>query len=150
MREYQQSRVYDWEQHHVPKGEWIPFGEIQTHINHLWDAMGLKFPPRLEQMPKQNRKWAGAANRDKVQIPIAGCSTRTLLHELAHTMTMNLDGLGHQHNEFFVGMYIVLIERFLRVAAPLLHYTAKISGVNSTLNQTPSIADTGIFYKENS
>lgn len=147
MNDYQVSRVYAWEQRHVPNGDWIPFDKAQAAVNHIWDTFGLQYPPKVKAMAPNVKKWAGAANRHKVLLPARGCNSRVLLHELAHSMTMNLENVGHQHNEYFVGMYIALVERFMNVAGPLLHHTAMISGVKSIVGVTPTITDSGIFYK---
>jgi hypothetical protein len=147
MRDFQQYRVYDWQFKHVPAGEWIPFERAQEHVNHIWSAMSLSYPPMVSMMAANVTKWAGKANRGGIYLPAKGCNTRTLLHELAHSMTMDIDGLGHQHNEYFVGMFIVLIERFLKVPGPMLHYTAKLEGVNAKMGVQPSITDGGVFYR---
>ena len=146
MHDYQQNRVYAWEQKDVPAGDWIPFENVQESINYIWFQMGLKYSPKVSLM-RDSIKWAGKANRNKVFIPAAGCSSQTLLHELAHSMTMNQDGVGHQHNEYFVGIYMILIEKFMNIAAPVLWYTAKLNRVKYKIGVKPTIIDSGVFYR---
>lgn len=127
MRDFQKSRVYKWE-NQFPEGDWIDFYTAQIVVDYVWKDMGLEYPPKVQSMHKNDRH-AGKANRLSVLIPENGCSTKTLLHELAHSLTFDIDGAGNWHGVWFVGVYMKLMEKFLGVPLPLLWYSANAEGV---------------------
>lgn len=65
----------------------------------------------------------------------------TVLHEVAHSM-LDLGELGgHQHNEFFVGLFMELLETYLGYEKLILFYTANKANVKFELNVKPIIID---------
>lgn len=131
-REFQRSKVYKWEQKHVPSGKRISFNDAQAYVNKVWAAEGLKYPPLIEELAKQTRRWAGKGNRNHVWIPATGASEHTLLHELAHTLTMTIHGEADDdsaHGPDFVGMFIKLVAKHMGVSQFELWYTAKLNNV---------------------
>lgn len=140
MKDYQQSACYKWESY-LPEGERIRFKKIQAYVDHVWSDMGLEYPPRVEVMPKHTKRWLGQANRMKLWFPTDGASEKTILHELAHCMTMNVDGVGHQHNKYFVGMYIVLLNKYMMINIFMLWYSAEKHRVEYEKWMTPRVTD---------
>lgn len=129
MRDYQKSTVYKWERQNIKSGAFIGFKNIQDYVNETWDKMGLKYPPIVKPLPNQVRKIGGDATRTVVRFPDTGTFEATILHELAHSMTATIDGPSHQHNEYFVGMVMVLYEKFLGVDPFFMWYTAQKDGI---------------------
>lgn len=130
-RDFQRSRVYAWEFEAIPAGRMIAFEEIQGYVNRVWAAEGLKFPPIVRPMPKQVTRWAGKGNRESVWFPEKGALERTILHELAHSMTCTIDGGAFDlHGPEFVGQYMKLAAAHLSgVSIFALWFTAQRDGV---------------------
>ncbi len=143
MKDYQQYKVYSWESS-FPEGQWVPYDQCQSIIDYIWFDMKLKNSPRLK--PLLGHKWAGKANRLNVFLPERGASTKTIIHELAHSMTMNVDGLGHQHGPRFVGVYMVMLEKYIKLPMAMLVYTAKKDNVDFDLYAKPAITDEEINH----
>lgn len=93
MRDFQQNKVYTWETQ-FPSGRIIEFDFIQGYVNYVWEDLGLKYPPKVRPIAKQTRKWAGKANRYSVWLHETGSTEHTILHELAHSLTIDIDGNG--------------------------------------------------------
>lgn len=147
QRDYQQQRVYDWEAT-LPKGKKIAYDNIQEYINRVWEDMGLKYPPKVMPMPKQMQKALADANRYHIRFRDYGATEQTILHEMAHSMTMNLDGKGHQHNDVFVGVYMTLLEKYLGLAPFMLWYSAEKCKVDYVKFAKPRIVDTAELNKD--
>jgi hypothetical protein len=142
--DYQKSKLYKWEQTHVNPVDtaYVPFDNIQNVVNHIWKEMGLEYPPRVKPMPKQVTKWAGDANRLVIRFPEHGAKTVTIIHELAHSMTADLDGASMQHGPGFVGVYMRLLDKFIPgLNLLVLMHTANEMGVKFNILQTPTILD---------
>ncbi len=142
--DYQKSRLYSWEQVHVNPvdRQLVPYDNVQNVINHVWSEMGLLYPPRVTPMHKNVTKWAGSANRLVVNIPEHGATTITILHEIAHSMTMDLEGAGFQHGPGFVGVFMRLLDRFVpALNLPVLMFTASQMNVKFNITQQPTILD---------
>lgn len=131
-REYQKSKVYDWEEANIPKGQSIKFADAQAYVNEVWAALGLKYPPIVHELPKQTRKWAGKGHRNGVWLPTT-TNERVILHELAHSLTMTLHGFADAddtgHGPEFVGMYIQLVGKFMGLSTFALWFSAEKFGI---------------------
>jgi hypothetical protein len=65
-------------------------------VDAIWAEMGLCFPPKVEQLPRQARSTVADANRLSIRLPDTSPSW-WLLHELAHAMTSTHDGRSDGH-----------------------------------------------------
>ena len=128
-RDDQRSKVYKWERDFLFKSDEISFHDIQSYVNYVWQDMGLKYPPMVQEMPAQATTKGGDATRTVVRFPRYGSRKAVVLHELAHSMTGNIGGMSHRHGEKFVGVYMGLLEKYLNIPMPLLWYTAERDGV---------------------
>jgi hypothetical protein len=54
------------------------------------------------------------------------------LHELAHAMTSHADGRSDGHGPIFVGIYVQLIERYLRLDQQMLIDSLHDTGIEIT------------------
>lgn len=141
MRDFQQHRLYRWESQ-FPEGSWVAYENVQGIINHVWSAMGYEHPPLVRPL-HPNDKAAARGDRLGIYIPKMGVSTKTILHELAHSITGRIDGSTNMHNEFFVGVYMHLLEKFMNVPKPLQWYSAQKDGLE--FEKFPNLN----FVKEN-
>lgn len=139
MNDFQQNRVYAWEST-LPAGGLIKIENAQSIVNHVWAAEHLEYPPQVELIHHNVKKSAGMANRLSIWLQPT-VTLKTILHEMAHSMTMELDGMGHQHNGWFVGVYAKLIEKYLDVSMPVMLYTASKFGVQLNAMAYPIFLD---------
>lgn len=120
MRDYQKQKCYDWQNKfiHIRDTQEVEFENIQNIINYIWKEMRLEFPPLLNFSNKKNIIAEG--NRHKIiWSNNHKAYTWLICHELAHSMT------DAGHGPKFVGMYMKLLEKFVGIPMPYLHYTAK-------------------------
>lgn len=140
MRDYQRQRVYDWEQHFVAKFDngTVSFENAQNIVNYIWEKESLSYPPVIKELPPQNKIYAATGSRTAIQIPKV-TQTWIILHELAHSMTSDVDGSSHWHNPTFVGIYANLLVKYLNIDLSYILYTLKMSKVDFDLFARPSI-----------
>jgi hypothetical protein len=108
--------VYAWEDRVVAPHDrtQIPFPAAQDMVNAIWSEMGLRYPPRVEPLPAQAR--CRIADADRLTIRLAPLTPSwCLLHELAHAMTTTQDGHSDGHGPVFMGIYVQLLCRYLRL-----------------------------------
>jgi hypothetical protein len=140
MRDYQQSKVYNWEAKHVTPGGRIEFNQAQAIVDHVWKEEGLYFPPRVKPIDCRTTKWAGKADRLRIILQ-PSVTMQTLLHELAHSMTARISGESNMHGPQFVGVYTKLIEKYLGMSLPVLLYTQQKEGVDCDIMASPIFLD---------
>ena len=58
-RDHQRSKVYDWEERFVAPYDTtsISFAQAQGMVNAIWTEMGLRFPPKIECLPRLALPW---------------------------------------------------------------------------------------------
>jgi hypothetical protein len=114
-RDYQRSRVYAWENRVIAPRDpsVVLFPEAQGMVNAIWTEMGLQYPPKVELLPKQARNTVASADGLSIFL---GERTPSwcLLHELAHDMT-STDEISDGHSSQFMGVYLKLLARYLRM-----------------------------------
>jgi len=64
-RDRQRSKVYAWEERFVAPRDpsSIVFAQAQGMVDAIWAEMGLRFPPKVEPLPRQARSMVADANR---------------------------------------------------------------------------------------
>jgi hypothetical protein len=143
-RDYQQSAVYRWEDMVIARLDrsQVKFKDIQPLVNYVWQQEGLLYPPKVVPFHKNMKRLAGTGSRTQLQFPAAETTpTWIILHEIAHSMTSNFEGLSHMHNENYVGVYMKLVAMYLRADLMMLEHTAIQMGVKYNLNAKPSFID---------
>ncbi|HEY2133853.1 MAG TPA: hypothetical protein VGH36_12915 [Acetobacteraceae bacterium] len=115
-RDGQRARVYAWEDRVVGPRDptTLPFAAAQGLVDAIWAEMGLRFPPAVERMPAQATTRLADASRLVIRLP-AQTPSWCVLHELAHAMTTTHDGVSDGHGATFMGMYVRLLVRYLRL-----------------------------------
>jgi len=105
-------RLYAWEDAEVAPRDLsrVPFARLQSLVDHVWAAEGLRFPPRVRPLPRQARRTLARASRTAIEAP-AELPTWVLLHELAHALTSTAEEESDGHGPRFVGMYLRLLAR---------------------------------------
>jgi hypothetical protein len=97
----------------------IPFAAASAMVDAIWSEMGLRYPPSVERLPRHARTTLASANRLSLFLPQETPSW-CLLHELAHAMSSTQDGHSDGHGPIFVGLYVQLLARYLRLDAGAL------------------------------
>lgn len=143
-RDYQRSRVYSWDWNHVSKLDksQLSFDQAKMMVTAIWMSEGLINPPDVLEMPKQERKAFAKANRNSVFFPTdKTIPTWIVLHELAHSLTNTVDGNGDRHGADFVGVYMKLLVKYLKMPLPLLMFTAQKEKVDFNIGAKYYILD---------
>lgn len=119
----QRQRVYEWEDRVVAPlagPATIDFAAAQGMVDAIWAELGLRYPPRVEPLPPQARRRVADANRLRLRLP-PHCPAWVLLHELAHALSSTAEGRSDGHGPLFMGLYLQLLTRYLRLPEePLL------------------------------
>ena len=117
-RDGQRQRVYDWDNRTIAPRDrsCIPFAAARGIVDAVWTEAGLRFPPRVELLPSSTRYRIGDADRLTIRLSPSTPSW-CLLHELAHAMTTTHDGSSDGHGPAFMGLYVGLLARYLRLDA---------------------------------
>jgi hypothetical protein len=137
-RDHQRSKVYAWEERFVAPRDpsAIAFAEAQGMVDAVWAEMGLRFPPKVERLPRQAR--ATVADATRLSIRLADTSPSWwLLHELAHAMSTTHDGQSDGHGAVFMGLYARLLVRYLRVPINALITSLKADGIAADMHAEP-------------
>ena len=141
-RDRQRTRVYAWEKQFIaPRDQTsIAFPQAQGIVDAVWADMGLRFPPRIERLPRQARCLAADATRIAIRLPQSSPSW-LLLHELAHALSSTHDGVSDGHGPVFVGFYAQLLARYMRVPTEELTQSLAAFGVEADLRARPIFID---------
>jgi hypothetical protein len=141
-RDHQRARVYAWEDRvvapHAP--DLIPFAAAQAMVDAIWAEMGLRWPPKVERLPPQATVRQADASRLRLRLPEA-LPSWILLHELAHAMTSTAEGETDGHGPRFMGLYLQLLERYLRLPAASLLASLPEAGIGADPLARPVFLD---------
>ncbi len=123
-------RLYAWEDQVVAPRDTslVPFAQLQSLVDHVWAAEGLRYPPRVRPLPRQARRTVARATRLAIEAPPA-LPSWVLLHELAHAMTSTAEGESAGHGPAFVGLYLRLLVRHARMPEDELARSLRAAGI---------------------
>lgn len=144
--DYQQKRVYAWEREAISAHDKsnIPFTQVQSIIDYIWANEGWKYPPKVKLLSGQQKKGAWArGNRHGIWIRPEGLPTWVLLHELAHTLStsVEIEDVSLGHGKSFVGLYMQLVSKYLKLDLPVLMFLAKKYNVKFDITARPIFLD---------
>jgi len=74
----------------------------QSIVDYVWTQAGRTHPPKVVAISKTATRSVATANRLRIRIPRHGIKTTVLLHEVAHSMTGDIDKPG-DHGVAFAG-----------------------------------------------
>lgn len=140
MRDLQRSRVYAWEDAVVAPRDRsaIPFEQAQMLVTGVWLAEQVLYSPRVEPMARQARRTWATGSRTAIRLPQdRPTPTYVILHEVAHALSSTVDGDTDAHGPDFVGLYMGLLDRRLKIPMPLLMFTAAQHDVTFNLAAKP-------------
>ena len=141
-RDRQRTKVYAWEEQFVAPRDAssIAFEQAQRMVDTIWAEMGLRFPAKVEPLPRQARSTVADANRLSIRLADVSPSW-WLLHELAHAMSSTYDGQSDGHGPKFMGLYAQLLTRYLRVPTDALLKSLLRAGVAIDTQAAPVFVD---------
>jgi hypothetical protein len=141
-RDRQRNKVYAWEERFVAPRDpsSIAFAQAQGMVDAIWGEMGLRFPPKVERLPRQARSTVADATRLSIRLPDSSPSW-WLLHELAHAMSTTHNGQSDGHGPVFIGLYARLLVRYLRVPAGALLTSLNADGIAANMQAKPIFID---------
>ncbi len=141
-RDSQRSRVYAWENRVIAPCDpsFVSFPGAQGVVNAIWTEMGLLYPPKVESLPKHVKATVATATRLCIRLPDR-LPSWCLLHEIAHGMTTTVDGQSDGHGAEFMGVYLRLLARYLRLDPADLAHSARDDDIKIADNAQPAFAD---------
>jgi hypothetical protein len=141
-RDHQRAKVYAWEDRViVPRDQSnLPFAQAQGLVNAIWSELGLRFPPEVQRLPPQARIRVADANRLTLRLR-ENTPSWCVLHELAHALTSAHDGRSDGHGPLFVGIYVQLLAKYMRLDAKWLLRTLAEADIQVTAEARPLFVD---------
>jgi len=109
-------------------------------VDAIWADMELRYPPAVTRLAPHATTTIASANRLSLWLPEqtpAWC----LLHEIAHAMSTSVDGHSDGHGPVFVGLYIRLLVRYLRLDETTLCASLHDAGISVARNAQPVFLD---------
>lgn len=142
-RDAQRSGVYAWEDRVVAPADpsRLAFAQADGIVRAIWAELGLRYPPRVERLPRQSRCLADAT---RLSLRLGDeCPSWCLLHELAHSLSSTHEGHGDGHGPRFMGLYLRLLARYLRLPHVALLESASAAGLVVQADAVPIFLDIG-------
>ena len=141
-RDCQRGRVYAWEKRVIAPRDrsLVPFASAQGMVDAIWAEQGLRFPPKVERLPRTARTTLADASRLCIRLPERAPSW-CILHELAHAMTTTHDGVSDGHGAMFMGLYVRMLERYMRLDRPALLHSLGQAGIAVVPEAMPVFVD---------
>jgi hypothetical protein len=118
----------------------IPFASCQSMVDAIWADMDLRYPRAVEWLSRRATATVASANRLSLFLPDripAWC----LLHEIAHAMSMTVDGHSDGHGPVFMGLYVRLLVRYLRLDEGDVLASLRQAGISITRDARPVFLD---------
>lgn len=119
----------------------IAFAAAQGMVDAIWADLGLRYPPRVAPLPPQARRRLADATRLRLRLP-PECPDWVLLHELAHALSSTMDGHSDGHGARFMGLYVQLLVRYLRLPETFLLDSLGAAGIIVQPDARPVFLDT--------
>jgi hypothetical protein len=118
----------------------IPFASAQPMVDAIWADLGLRYPPLVEPLARQATATIASADRLSLHLPEQTPSW-CLLHELAHAMSTTQDGVSDGHGAVFMGLYVQLLVRYLRMERGPLLASLRSAGIAVCEDAAPVFMD---------
>ena len=137
-RDWQRGRVYAWENRVVAPRDstFVRYQAAQAMVDAIWSDMGLRYPPAVQPLPRQAIATVASANRLSIFLPGLTPSW-WLFHEIAHAMSSDADGSSDGHGEVFMGIYVQLLVRYLRLDKGKLLASLQDDGIAIAVDARP-------------
>jgi hypothetical protein len=118
----------------------LPFSAAQAMVDAIWSDMGLRYPPVVAPLARQARSTIAQADRLSILLSDQTPSW-CLLHELAHAMSSHADGRSDGHGPVFMGIYVQLLARYLRLDRQILISSLRDARIEILCDARPVFAE---------
>jgi hypothetical protein len=118
----------------------VAFTAAPAMVDAIWSDMALRYPPAVERLPRRATATLACANRLSIFLPERTPSW-CLLHEIAHAMSTTEDGRSDGHGAVFMGLYVRLLVRYLRLDPSGLLASLTAAGVQVAVDAHPVFLD---------
>lgn len=118
----------------------LTLAAAQGVVDAIWSDMGLRYPPAVARLSRRATRTIACANRLSIWLADPTPSW-CVLHELAHAMTSEADGRSDGHGARFMGVYVRLLTRYLRLDAPILTGSLRAAGIAIAEDARPVFVD---------
>ena len=122
MRDYQVSRVYnwDWMLRSLPQNwKLVTVGECQVLVEKIWIREG-QHPHDVPIVTDGRGRTSAGSKRGEIAIPRKMRQSVVICHEVAHELLPN----GKKHTEDFVSTFITVLNNNLGISKDVLIETA--------------------------
>jgi hypothetical protein len=109
-------------------------------VDAIWSDTDPRYPPAVERLSRRATTTVASANRLAICLPDrtpAWC----LLREIAHALSMTHDGRSDGHGPVFMGLYVRLLVRYLRLDEPSLLASLRDAGISIAREARPVFLD---------
>jgi hypothetical protein len=114
----------------------ISLSGVKPIVSYVWNNEGLKYPPTIEKLTRGKNLGEGCRYVVRFRDPTY---TWIVLHELAHSMTSTINDMSNYHGAFFVGMYMRLLNKYLKIPLDRLIYEANRYRLKYELDVKPFV-----------
>jgi hypothetical protein len=118
----------------------IAFATAQAMVDAIWSDMDLRYPPAVERLPRHATATLASADRLSLCLP-ARTPAWCLLHEIAHAMSTTDDGRSDGHGPVFMGLYVRLLVRYLRLDEAWLLASLRDAAISIERDARPVFLD---------
>jgi hypothetical protein len=118
----------------------LAFPAAQAVVDAIWSDMGLRYPPAVARLSRRATRTVASANRLTIWLADPTPSW-CVLHELAHAMTSEADGRSDGHGPRFMGVYVRLLARYLRLDPTTMTGSLQQSGIEIAPEALPVFVD---------
>lgn len=125
MRDFQRSKVYDWEYHCLRDSKRnfdLPeLSQVQEFVDMILAERRNKLKVKAVQTYRKNAVWAWAKyDPPRIELPLGwGRKSDIILHEVSHHIARDI-AEGPAHGTLFVSVYIDLINRYMNIDTDVL------------------------------
>jgi hypothetical protein len=120
----------------------IDFAAAQPMVDAIWSDMDLRYPPAVERLSSRATATVATANRLALWLPDR-TPARCLPHEIAHAMSTTHDGRSDGHGPVFMGLYVRLLVRYLRLDEACLLASLREARISIAREARPVFVDPG-------
>jgi hypothetical protein len=135
MRDFQRSRVYQWEFTWRPFSPRLSLEECQEFVDHVYKKLHRPNPPRVFRRGKTHAH----ANNKEISLPDWARCKSVIVHELAHSIACQ-DRKGDGHGPVFMRYYLNLSARFLKMNKSELYQSAKKAGIKIAIERSVKVS----------
>jgi hypothetical protein len=118
----------------------IVLSAAQAMVDAIWSDIDLRYPPAVERLSPRATATVASANRLSLHLPDRTPSW-CLLHELAHTVSTTVDGYSDGHGPVFMGLYVQLLVRYLKLDEGYLLASLQEAGISVARGARPVFVD---------